>query len=56
MTAGDALAEKVRLLLKVIDRGEQKLLPIRGETEGAPPTDLTAELRKALHDYEQENS
>jgi hypothetical protein len=56
MTADKALAAEVRLLLNLIDRGEQKLNPIRGETEGAPPEDMEARLRRALAEYERENS
>lgn len=54
MTADQALAAEVRLLLKQIDRGDQKLNLIRGETEGAPPEDMEQRLRRALGTYDEE--
>lgn len=55
MTTDQALANEVRLLLLQVEQGRQKLLPIRGESEGAPPEDMEARLRRALADYDAEH-
>lgn len=53
-TPAQALANEVRFLLQQVGDGRQKLNPIRGETEGAPPEDMEGRLRRALGAFDDE--